>query len=612
MLDESAELGAKARRALLCGSYGAKSNIDEEIIPDNAIDVFKYIPRGIQISLLAPFPSTWLDHSRGLLWKIGVSEIILLYIFLPGMFIALFRSSSNEKILTILFIFSFLVFFGFTTANLGTLHRARYIYIVLIILIGLLVWLALIRDRWKINSKPFIKPINKFYRDNSAIYKEIIPDRKKMLQGGITVAILTSISYLGFFFRDVIMAYKFGFDKELDMFFIAMLIPMFFVNIMSIPFGEATIPEYMRKYKNGMLNIRTYVMNHAFFITLLLSLLIVISALFSTQIIDLFSMGFTDYEKVKINLLFYTALPILLFSGLVILGNSILNSENKYNISASYQLFPPFFSILFLLFLGKSIGVISVIIGMLFGQIMNYIFVNLYLSRKNILLLPIKQKGHLLVTDNFKKQFLSLCLVSLFFQIIILINNSIASNLESGSISSLNIGLKFIFFITGVITTVMTMVILPYFTRQYTQNKILTARHELINLIIFSTFVSTIFCTIFYLLSGHIVSYIFNISNFPYRDILLITDIIRLGIIQVPFFTCLMLLVKFCIAFSFNKEILVSQSIGLIINIILNLYLAKTMGVTGIALGTSFSIFINYPLCITCFCLLKIILMALP
>ena len=593
LIDRAAEAAAKSRRVLLCASRGVNSNVDEEIVPDSTVDVLNYLPRAMQISLFSPFPDTWFAFDRGILWQVGVSEIILSYIFFIGILIALFRRMSFEIIFALAFILTLLTFFGFTTANIGTLHRARYIFMILLSLIGILGWLSLIKERWKNNKKEPTSNANKINdKDYLDEYNVFSSRRKKMIKGGIIVTLLTAVAYFGFFIRDILMAYKFGFDKEFDIYFIAMLIPMFFVNIISMPFGEAIIPEYISKIKNNHRKAKSYVKNNASIITCLLAIITGMLVLFSTYIIDLFTHNFSSDSKHEALLMFYSALPILILSGLIIVGNSILNSHSKYNVSATYQLFPPCVSVLFLLLFGDSLGVLSVLIGMIVGQILNYIFVYIYLSKKDILLIPVFSRNDVLSKDDFIKQFFSLCLVSVFFQIIILINNGMASTLTYGSISALNIGLKFVFFVTSIIAVVNVMVILPYFTIHYREKRVLAKRNELVSFVIHTSIFSAIFSVLLYFLAEYIIILIFNVNNIAYFDVGIIINILKLGLIQIPFFTCLTLLIKFCIASKINKEILFCNTIGVIANIFLNIYFIKVMGVPGIALSTSLSVFL--------------------
>jgi len=591
-VDESLELGGRTRSVLLCGNYEANSNIDVEIVPSNAIDLIKYLPRGIQISLLAPFPNSWLDLNKGAIWFVGVAEIILIYIFLPGFFWALLgKKRSFEKLFIVVFAFMFLAFFGYTISNLGTLHRLRYVFLILIILISCIGWISYIRTRKKSTKKHFLSKSKEVMSENFPVdYGQLITERNKIISGGFSVAALTALSYIVFFMRDILMVYYYGFGPELDMFFIALLIPMFFVNTISIPFGEVTIPEYLEKIKKSNFDVKSYVKNHIFIIMTWLLIISMILITFSSEIVGIFTLGFSSDAKEKTLFLFYTALPILALSGLVVIGNSILNAHSKYNLSASYQLFPALLSIIFLFLYGSKFGVLAVLVGMIIGQVLNYICISYHLLKQNILLIPVKKNINTENKNKFLYQFATLSFVTLFFQIIILINNSMASNLGYGSISSLNIGLKFLFFITGIVAAVMSMVILPYFSSMYVVNKLVTARNELIRFVILATSISMCVCICMFFLSGHIINIIFDSNIISMNNVENITNIIKLGLIQIPFFTCLMLLIKFCIAFKINKEILLSSIVAVISNIILNTYFIGIMGISGIALSTSLSI----------------------
>ena len=102
-------------------------------------------------------------------------------------------------------------------------------------LIGSLGWITFIHEKFKINIQEFFD--NKKARSNEEYFigfEKFINKRKGMIRESVGVAILTGVTYFAFFFRDIFMTYKYGFTEQLDIFFIAMLIPMFFVNTISI------------------------------------------------------------------------------------------------------------------------------------------------------------------------------------------------------------------------------------------------------------------------------------------------------------------------------------------------------------------------------------------
>ncbi len=116
------------------GSNLHRPNIDNDVFFYQVSDVLKYIPRGLQLAALAPFPSSWVSSSNteynSFFKKIVILEMLIVYAFLP-FFIALLLKNYKKRETWILFLFSFsvLVLFGLTVANLGTLCRFRYFFL---------------------------------------------------------------------------------------------------------------------------------------------------------------------------------------------------------------------------------------------------------------------------------------------------------------------------------------------------------------------------------------------------------------------------------------------------------------------------------------------------
>jgi peptidoglycan biosynthesis protein MviN/MurJ (putative lipid II flippase) len=82
-------------------------------------------------------------------------------------------------------------------------------------------------------------------------------------------------------------------------------------------------------------------------------------------------------------------------------------------------------------------------------------------------------------------------------------------------------------------------------------------------------------------------------EKLDHTDIHIISYVVEMGVLQVPFFACQLILIKYATAMRSNKPILISSSIGLVLNIVLNYFLMHWMGVASIALATSISIFFS-------------------
>ena len=100
--------------------------------------------------------------------------------------------------------------------------------------------------------------------------------RKKAINSSFIVLFLTGISFFGFFLRDYLMANIYGFGRELDMFYLATMIPMFMVTLFCMPFGQSVLPILRKNRTFDRNQFHLKVRNLAsliFFICLLIKLI---------------------------------------------------------------------------------------------------------------------------------------------------------------------------------------------------------------------------------------------------------------------------------------------------------------------------------------------------
>ena len=205
------------------------------------------------------------------------------------------------------------------------------------------------------------------------ILKKIKFARKKAFFSGIWVVFFTTLSFLGFFTRDYLLAKTIGINSSLDLFYLVTVLPMFFVNIFCIPFGNALVPKLIKIIKLGKPNSNVLIRHLSFLSFTFCLILCLFTYFFSSNFFSLFHyLGWIKFENTS-NLMILLYTPILLLSGLVILVNSILIARGHYIFPSVAQIAVPILSILSLLIFGLHWGVYSVIIGMVVGQITNFI-----------------------------------------------------------------------------------------------------------------------------------------------------------------------------------------------------------------------------------------------
>ena len=76
--------------------------------------------------------------------------------------------------------------------------------------------------------------------------------RSTIATAGFAVVTFTLISSVLFVARDIILARWFGLGNELDAFFIAMIVPMFLVSVMSIPSERSWCRLFWGSLRRGL------------------------------------------------------------------------------------------------------------------------------------------------------------------------------------------------------------------------------------------------------------------------------------------------------------------------------------------------------------------------
>ena len=122
----------------------ANSMIDVDFKPTNAIEVFKYTPRALQVSLLAPFPNAWFNGSN-IVKLVSAMEMTIFYITFFGLLFFIPLRIFNYKILLcLIFACLPLAVFGISSPNIGTLYRIRYTFEMILLMLGNCGWAIMI------------------------------------------------------------------------------------------------------------------------------------------------------------------------------------------------------------------------------------------------------------------------------------------------------------------------------------------------------------------------------------------------------------------------------------------------------------------------------------
>lgn len=591
-VEKYAEIAARTRVGLICASFDAPSNIDRERLPNNIVDIVTYMPRVMMISLLAPFPENPQDIS--MMRLAGALEMLIWYLLIPGVFLAIKYHRSEGMMLCFLFSLCYLAIYGFTIGNMGTLYRFRYPFLMIFMAVGILGWSSLLNRKGileKINQ--FLEPTEELHLNESLSTPTVRKNRKQAISLGIYVVVLTFLGFIGFFYRDILMAHIFGLGVELDGFFIAILIPMTIVTIVCIPLGSALTPVFIAARENASKKeVQNLISSLSGLVLAVLSMICISLHLLVPYLIPYVVDQNTIGDMTRVSDLTRLALLILLFSGPVIIANTILNALGKVVTTGMAQLVVPVVAIFILMISGEQYGVKAVIVGMIVGQLINLLIVQIKLKKSGYTLLPQYEYLNRKFLLKLTSQYPPLVASAFFVGVAILVNTILATQLSEGSVSVFNLGNKVVLLLTGLIGAAISTVMLPYFSSLVAKNHVVAARRELSVFLLFITLFSIPVSVIFFVWAEPIVRLIFEGGKFDSNSIDMVARVLQYSVVQIPFFSCNILLLKFATATKHVMAILLVAIVGLLINVAASLFFMKHMGVAGIALGASLSMII--------------------
>jgi len=568
----------------------ARSTIDEDRTPDDILEVIAYLPRALTVAAMAPFPNMWFSQ-LSMTQLVATGEMIVYYLCFPGILFLLRYNRKPAVWMAIYFAVTFLTILGFTIANMGTIFRVRYAYLFILITLGIVGWVTFLE------RKKMLKKVTKFFKrklnaDVARTFADpnIKEGRKRVVGAGIYVSILTFLGFIGFFYRDVLMAHKFGLNAELDSFFVALLIPMTIVTIICIPFGAAFTPFFLASVESRD-EKETKKLISRVSAAILVKLSIVCLALYFIVPYLLPYVGFENRndDVLRVQELTRMAIPILFFSGTVILGNTILNALGKVVSAGLAQLIVPIIAIAAVVFYGHEYGAEAAILGMLLGQLFNLLIIQVRVRRYGYSLIPKFDLRENYFLEGFLSQYFPLIVAAFFMGVAVLVSTILATSLPEGGVSVFNLGSKVILLVTGLLGAAISTVMLPYFSSLIAKKHVIAARRELSVFLLFLTAFTIPISTGLFVYARPIVELIFKGGELSSNDLELVARVMQYATVQLPFFACNVLLLKYATATKHVISISIVAVLALMINIAASLLLMRHMGVPGIALGSSIS-----------------------
>ncbi len=561
-------------------AVGANSLLNGDVMPANASEMAKYMPRALWVALFAPFPDSWLERPS-VPRLIGSVETLIFYLMVPGILILIWRKPSLPVWMCLVISAVVLTVLGYTSPNAGTLHRVRYGPLFVFMLMGASGWVWVLgklgyRMAASIHEMQIWKGESLLSegRLKVAVSDEI--SGKRALGAGVFVLLISMVGALGFLIRDLLLIHRVDFSASLDDFYLSMMVPMLFVNILSLPLGDA-LTAALHRMKDQR-SIQSLLTTASAFSLAILGLLCLFILVLGDMIYNTFAVG-RDVNQISI--LIPLALMLLFFSGVVVTGNSLMNLLGKPAQAAAAQLIVPFATVVAILVAPPGHMITTAMLGMVAGQLLNLVTL-LVLAKKHgyrLLTFPImRMRAEKGIIVNYAW----LAGAAFISSLSVPFNYWLASLLGPGAVSTWAIGSKLVQTAVGLTVAMMSAVWVPYFSRLLNAGLQLRIRSEVCLSLLFGSWGGGLAALVVLTFAGPMVMATMPSLQNEAR-IAQLTGVIQIGALQLPLLSSGLMLLKLSVVSQVSSKVVAATLIGLVANVVVGYVWLPMWGILGIA-----------------------------
>jgi len=400
--------------------------------------------------------------------------------------------------------------------------------------------------------------------------------------------LITILSKLLGFIREVVLAYFFGTNIEADAYLIAILIPTSILTLVGVAITTSYIPVFSKytvdeEHKKILLTEKVFS-----FLSIVCFGVFVFMYFFTPLAINIFASGFsstsfdlaTSFTKI-------TAFSVF-FLGAVFLLSGYLNLKNSFIIPGVIGI-PYNILIIVSIILGFYINEDFLAIGFTFASIIQFVILYYFSKKSGIRLKP---------NFNFKdKDFMQVIKLSIpiligfsINEINTIIDKTLASQIAIGGVSALSYASRLNQFVQGIIVMSIATIMFPKISKLFEESNISEFRKEISGTFKFINYLIIPTCFFVIFNSQDIVKLLFGRGAFDNTAINITSSVLlfySFGMIGIAYRE---ILSRIFYSMKKSKTVAINTSVGVIVNIILNYLLSRIMGLDGLALATSISV----------------------
>ena len=392
--------------------------------------------------------------------------------------------------------------------------------------------------------------------------------------------------YVLSFLKEAVVANYYGVSSQVDAYTIALTIPVTLFALVSVAIQSIVIPLYSNLlYNKGKTEANRYVNNLITIVSIVSIFIILMCEVFASPLTKVFAPGFDESTHILATNLLRITLPTIVFSIVdkVLIG--LLNVHKQFVLPSFSVYLLNIGLMLCIILLHAQFGIIAACIGQVIGSILQVLFLIVIAKKYYRFHFICKFKDEHIILSL--KQSVPIIWSISIAEICAIVNRIIASYLFVGSIAALGYASK----INGIMMTFFTAAISTIVYPLYAES---TARGDMkqlnsrvnFTLSVYSFFLIPLMLGVL-CFRYELIDVVFGRGAFDSNAVNVTQSLLGCYCVGLLFMAFRETLTKVYYSLQDTKTPANNATIGVIINIILNVSLPFVVGVEGLAIATS-------------------------
>lgn len=400
--------------------------------------------------------------------------------------------------------------------------------------------------------------------------------------------LVTILSKILGFSREVVLAYFYGASNISDVYLISCTIPGVIFSLIGTGISTSFIPLYSKIQKNKGTKSSILYMNNTINFLMIISILITIFAmLFTPSIVRVFASGFEGETYDLAVKLTRISIICIFFSAFTYVYTGFLHINGNFVIPALIGIPFNLITIIFIVLSART-NILLLAIGSVLSRIFELLFLIPFVKKHKF-----KYKLNINFNDEYLKEMIFLSFPVIIGvsvnQVNVLIDKTIASKISVGGISALNYSSRLNSFVQGIFAISLATVMYPLISKMAAENNMPGLKKTIaeaisgINLLVIPITIGSM------VFAKPVVKLLFGRGAFDNAAIEMTAYTLLFYSIGMIGFGLMEVLSRAFYSFQDTKTPMINATIGMVLNIILNIILSRFLGIGGLALATSIS-----------------------